>query len=351
MNGFTGRESTCFYAKVLHRHLDFAVDLLSDILLHSTFDSQEIERERSVVLQEVKMVEDTPDDYVHDLFSRIFWGKHPMGQPVVGRVEQIQSFSREQIIRYFEEKYRSDRMVIAVAGNVEHNRVVDLVGRVFSGVPSGSKVGERLMPKGSPRTSVLEKKTEQVHFCLGTKGLAYVSSKRFPSYILNNVLGGGMSSHLFQEIREKRGLAYSIFSYSPSYMDTGLVVVYAGTDKKAVRQVIELILKEFEELRGGPIDQEELRMCKEQLKGNFLLSLESSDNRMTRLAKNEIYFNRFFSADEVIDQIDTVTVDQVNDLSKELLVSDYLCLTILGPITERRLKRDLIEVWPGGFPS
>ncbi len=349
MNGFTGRESTCFYARVLDRHLDLAVDLLSDIFLHSTFDPQEIERERLVVLQEVKTVEDTPDDYIHDLFSRTFWGDHPMGQPVIGSVERIQSFSREQIVGYFQEKYRSDRMIIAVVGNIQHNKVVELVGGAFSQVPSGSKVKDRVVPQGSSRTSVLGRKTEQVHLCLGMKGLPYGSSKRFASYVLNSILGGGMSSRLFQEIRERRGLAYSVFSYFPSYMDTGLVVVYAGTDKEKVGQAVELILKELERLKRSPIDQEELVTCKEQLKGSLLLSLESSDNRMTRLAKNEIYFNRFLSIGEVIDQIDRVTADEVNELANELFVSDHLCLTLLGPITPRRLSLDLTQVWPGGL--
>ncbi|NIQ38049.1 MAG: insulinase family protein [Proteobacteria bacterium] len=351
MNGFTGRETMCFLAKVLDRHLELAIDLLSDIFLHSKFDTEEIERERSVVLQEIRMVEDTPDDYIHDLFNRTFWGSHPMGQPIIGGVEQIKSFSRKQIVRYFKENYRSDRIIIAVVGNVEHGKVVELVGRAFSAVPSGSKRMKREMPLGSARTSVLERKTEQVHFCLGVKGLAYVHSKRFTSYILNNVLGGGMSSRLFQEIRERRGLAYSIFSYLPSYVDTGLVVVYAGTDKTTASQTIGLILKEFETLRQNPIGQEELSTAKDQLKGNFLISLESSDNRMTRLAKNEIYFNRFFSVEEVIDQIDSVTIDQVNELANELFIPDHLCLTLLGPISQRRLNRDLTQVWPGELPS
>ncbi len=351
MNGFTGRESTCFYAKVLDSHLGLAVDLLSDILLNSAFDSREIERERSVVLQEVKMVEDTPDDYVHDLFNRAFWGDHPLGQPVIGRIEKIQSFSREQILQYFDKQYRSDRMIIAVAGNLEHRRVVDLVGRAFSQLPSGAKITERLTPRGSSKTSVLKRKTEQVHFCLGTKGLAYGSSRRFPSYILNAVLGGGMSSRLFQEIRERRGLAYSVYSYLPSYMDTGLLVVYAAADKRNVGQVIELILKEFEKLRRNPIGQDELATSKQQLKGNLLLSLESSDNRMTRLAKNEIYFSRFLSVDEVMDRIDTVTVEQVTELANDLFRTEHLCLTLLGPINQNQLNRDLIQFWPAGLSS
>jgi predicted Zn-dependent peptidase len=348
MNGYTGREYTCFYAKVLKQHLELAVDLLSDILLHSTFDSEEMDRERSVILQEVKMVEDTPDDYIHDLFNRAFWGDHPMGQPVLGRSDNIQSLSREGIIRHFSDRYRSNRMIISVAGSIEHHEVVDVVGRAFLRVPTGSKTVERVAPSAFHKTSVLGRKTEQVHICLGTEGLAYVSPRRFVSYLLNAILGGGMSSRLFQEIRERRGLAYSVFSYIPSYIDTGLLVVYAATDKSTVTEVIRLILKEFEALRRCPVGEEELRTSKEQLKGNLLLSLESSENRMTRLAKNEIYFNRFLPVDEVIDCIDAVTIGEIRELSEELLRPEHLCLTLLGPVTESRLNRELVRVWPAG---
>jgi predicted Zn-dependent peptidase len=351
LNGFTGRECTCFYAKVLDSHMDLAVDLLSDIFLHSKFDTQEMERERSVVLQEIKMVEDTPDDYVHDLFSRAFWGNHPMGQPVIGKIEHIQSFSREQIVRYFEQHYRSDRMIISVAGNVQHNAVVDLVGRAFGQFPSGVSWVDRVTPRGASRMSVLKRKTEQVHFCLGTEGVAYVSSRRFASHILNTILGGGMSSRLFQEIRERRGLVYSVYSYSPSYIDTGLWVVYAAADRKKMRQVVDLTLTELETLRRIPIEREELAASKEQLRGNLLLSLESSDSRMTRLARNEIYFGRFLPVEEVIDQIQAVTVDQINQLANELFRPESLCLSVLGPISRSEANRDLVQIWPGELPS
>ena len=351
MNGFTGRECTCFHTKVLKGHLDLAVDLLADVLLHSAFDPQEIERERSVILQEVKMVEDTPDDYVHDLFDRAFWGNHPMGQPVLGRTERIRSLSREQIVGYFQEQYQPSRMIIAVAGNVDHGRMLDLMGQAFSEVPSSAASVDRVKPETHSEISLLERGTEQVHLCLGTKGLAYVSPRRFASHVLNAVLGGGVSSRLFQEIREKRGLAYSIFSYAPSYMDTGFLAVYSAAERETVGQVVELILSEFETLRRTPIRQEELTISREQLRANLLLSLENSDNRMARLAKNEIYFHRFFSVDEVIDQIDRVTIDQVRELSNDLLRPEHFCLTLLGPMTQQQLDRDLGDLWPTRVPS
>jgi predicted Zn-dependent peptidase len=344
MNGFTGREITCFHAKVLDSDLRLAIDLMADMLLHSLFDSEEIERERSVIIQEVKMVEDTPDDYVHDLFTHAFWGDHPMAQPIFGRVEKIQTLSRDQMVRYFTRQYRSDRMIIAVAGNVDHDKVVDMVGRAFLPVLGDSETDERRTPAACPKMSLLERDIEQVHLCLGTEGLTYSSSRRFVGYILNAVLGGGVSSRLFQEIRERRGLAYSIFSYMPSYMDTGMFVVYGATEKEAVGQVVDLIWRELETLRRNPIRQEELTLSKQQLRGNLLLSLENSENRMTRLAKNEIYFQRFLSVDEVLDEIDKVTVDQVSVLCDELLRPDGFCLTFLGPVTEDRLNQDLADI-------
>jgi predicted Zn-dependent peptidase len=274
-----------------------------------------------------------------------------MGQSVLGRVDNIQSLSRERIVGYFDERYRSNHMIVSVAGKIEHDEVVDLVGRAFLRVPAGMKMGERVAPRAFSQRSVLGRKTEQVHICLGTKGLAYVSPRRFVSYLLNAILGGGMSSRLFQEIRERRGLAYSVFSYIPSYVDTGSLVVYAATEKNAVTEVIQLILKEFEALSHCPVGEEELRISKEQLKGNVLLSLESSDNRMTRLAKNEIYFNRFLPVDEVINRIEAVTIDEIRELSDELFRPEHLCLTLLGPVTESRLNRDLRKVWPAGLPS
>ena len=225
LNAFTGREYTCFYAKVIDKNLPLAIGILSDIFLHSLIDSNDVEKERMVILQEIKMVEDTPDDYIHDLFSRVCWGNHPLGFPIFGTSERVQSFRRDQIHQFFKEKYQSNRIIICASGNLRHQEVVDWIGETFGQLPKSTKSRERLKPDSISTTNIRKRDLEQVHFCLGTKGLQYNHSLRFASYVLNTILGGGMSSRLFQEIRENRGLAYSVYSYLPTYIDTGLVVV------------------------------------------------------------------------------------------------------------------------------
>jgi len=337
LNAFTGREYTCFYAKVIDKNLPLAIDLLSDIFLHSRMDEKDIERERMVILQEIKMVEDTPDDYVHDLFNRTCWGSHPLGFPICGTASQVQSFQRDQIERFFRTNYLADRIIICAAGNLEHQKVVDLVGDRFGQLATSDQPRERVKPPSISATHISRRDLEQVHFCFGTQGLHYNHSLRFASYVLNTILGGGMSSRLFQEIRENRGLAYSVYSYLPTYMDTGLVVVYAGTDEKSFDEVFQLILKEFQRLKEEPFKDGELDVAKEQLKGNLLLSLESSDNLMTRLAKNEIYFQTYQTIESILRGIDEVDEGTLKRLAHHLFDEQYFCLTVLGPMDGNRL--------------
>lgn len=343
LNAFTGREFACFYAKVIDKNLPLAIDLLSDIFLHSLMDEKEVEKERMVILQEIKMVEDTPDDYIHDLFNRVCWGNHPLGFPIFGTAENVQSFKREQIFRFFKENFQPNRIVICVAGNLQHQQVVDLVGETFGRIPKEDKLVERVRPEPISTTDIRKRDLEQVHFCLGTRGLQYNHSLRFASYILNTVLGGGMSSRLFQEIRENRGLAYSVYSYLPSYMDTGLVVVYAGTSENSFQEVIGLILKEFSHLKREPFKNGELENAKEQLKGNLLLGLESSDNLMSRLAKNEIYFDSYLPVDRILKGIDEVEEEMVRRLAADIFDERYFCLTVLGPMDGNHLDTDLLK--------
>jgi len=249
LNAFTGREYTCFYAKVIDKNLPLAIDLLSDIFLHSRMDEKDVEKERMVILQEIKMVEDTPDDYVHDLFNRTCWGDHPLGFPICGTANQVQSFRRDQIEHFFKVNYQADRIIVCAAGNLEHQKVVDLIGKTFGQLTTSDRARERVKPPSISTTHISKRDLEQVHFCLGTHGLHYNHSLRFASYVLNTILGGGMSSRLFQEIRENRGLAYSVYSYLPTYIDTVLVVVYAGTDEKSFEEAFQLILREFNRLK------------------------------------------------------------------------------------------------------
>jgi predicted Zn-dependent peptidase len=306
-------------------------------------DPKDVEKERLVILQEIKMVEDTPDDYIHDFFNRVCWGDHPLGFPIFGTSDLVQSFTREQIFQFLKETYQPKRIVICAAGNLKHEEVVDLIGGTFGQLPQSDRERRRLKPQAISTTNIRKRELEQVHFCLGTKGLQYNHSLRFASYLLNTILGGGMSSRLFQEIRENRGLAYSVYSYLPSYIDAGLVVVYAGTNENSFQEVIELVQKEFNRLKEDPFKNGELETAKEQLKGNLLLSLESSDNLMTRLAKNEIYFETYLPVERTIKGIDEVKEDVVRDLARELLDEHFFCLTVLGPTNGKHLSEPLLK--------
>ena len=341
LNAFTGREYTCFYAKVIHKNLSLAIDLLSDIFLHSLMDQKDVEKERMVILQEIKMVEDTPDDYVHDLFNRTCWGDHPLGFPICGTEERVKSFSRDQIEQFFRTHYQSDRIIVCAAGNLQHQEVVDLIDATFGQISKSNRVRERVKPLSISTTLISKRDLEQVHFCLGTHGLHYNHSLRFASYVLNTILGGGMSSRLFQEIRENRGLAYSVYSYLPTYIDTGLVVVYAGTDRNSFEEVFRLILEEFQRLKTEPFKNGELEIAKEQLKGNLVLSLESSDNLMTRLAKNEIYFETYQTVESILKGIDEVDERMVKSLASHIFDEQYFCLTVLGPMDGSHLDGNL----------
>ncbi len=351
LNAFTGREYTCFYAKVIDKNLPLAIDLLSDIFLHSLIDGKDVEKERMVILQEIKMVEDTPDDYIHDLFNRMCWGDHPLGFPICGTSELVQSFTRDQIYQFFKETYQPNRIIICAAGNLHHQEVVESIGGIFGQIPKSDKVKARVRPDSISTTNIWKRELEQVHFCLGTKGLQYNHSLRFASYVLNTILGGGMSSRLFQEIRENRGLAYSVYSYLPSYIDTGLVVVYAGTNEKSFEEVIGLILKEFNHLKTEPFKNGELKIAKEQLKGNLLLSLESSDSLMARLAKNEIYFESYLPVETVIRGIDEVEDEVVRSLGKDIFDERFFCLTVLGPIDGKTFNKNLLAHSTAPIPA
>ncbi len=340
LNAFTGREYTCFYAKVIDKNLPLAIDLLSDIFLHSLIDVKDVEKERMVILQEIKMVEDTPDDYIHDLFNRVCWGNHPLGFPIFGTSELVQSFTRDQICQFSKENYQPNRIIICAAGNLHHQEVVDSIGAIFGQMPKSDKVKERARPDSISTTNFWKRELEQVHFCLGTKGLQYNHSLRFASYVLNTILGGGMSSRLFQEIRENRGLAYSVYSFLPAYIDAGLVVVYAGTNEGSFQEVIDLILKEFKDLKAEPYKNGELEIAKEQLKGNLLLSLESSDNLMARLAKNEIYLGSYLPVEKVIRGIDEVGEEEVRKKKKNIFDERFFCLTVLGPMDGNGFKKN-----------
>ena len=332
LNAFTSREYSCYYAKVLARRLPLAVDLLGDVIRNPLFDLDEIEKERRVVLQEIHMVEDTADDLIHDLFNQIFWRDHPLGFPILGTAETVGAFDRNALIDFLHARYTGDRLLVCAAGDLVHEELVEQLARVFHDLPAAGETRSHPAPDYRRHLSICEKELEQVHLCLGTRALPQNHPNRFEVYLLNALLGGSMSSRLFQKVREEQGLAYSIYSYLHCHSDVGAMVVSAGTAPSDARRVVETILQEMRVLRDTPVPEEELTAARERLRGNLLLSLESTENRMTRLAKNEIYLGQQLSLRDVLYGFDKVTAEDVQRLAGFLFKDDYLNMQLLGRV-------------------
>jgi len=342
LNAFTGKEYTCYYAKVLREHLPLALDLLADIFTQSTFAAEEIERERSVIVQEISQVEDTPDDYVHELFNLAFWPGHPLSRPIAGTAETVSRLGREDFLRFLEARYRPDRVLIAAAGALTHDALLAVADRQF-GALTGSAAGvDGGPPEPRAGVSVHEKRLEQVHLCLGSPGIAQTDADRYPAHVVNLALGGGMSSRLFQEIRERRGKAYTVYSFLSSYCDAGYTGVYVGTSAEWAREVVEVIRDELGRVTRDGLAPDELLRAKNQMKGSLLLGLETSDSRMSRIAKNEIYFGRDVPLEEVAAGIDAVTNDDVLRVSRRLFRPDALALTVLGDLKGHALGDEVL---------
>lgn len=337
LNAFTSRENTVFYVKVLDEYIDKGIELLSDIFLHSTFSEEEVEKEKGVIKEEIKLVEDTPDDYIHDLFSQTVWGNTGLGQPVLGRRETIKSFTREDLTSHVKKYYGTTDTVVSCAGNFNPDDVVALLNHYFGALRRGSEPGLFSPPCFKAEVALFPKDLSETHICAGVEALPYASDDRYAISVLNTILGSSVSSRLFQEVREKKGYAYSIYSFSSSYIDTGFWAVYAGTGRKRALTVTELIIKEMQGLYSSITDIE-LRRAKDQLKGNIVLGLESTSNRMQSIARQEIYFGRNFSQSEIMKSIESVTADQVRDLSYRLVNSGNMCLTVLGRVKEEEFK-------------
>jgi predicted Zn-dependent peptidase len=342
MDAFTAKEHTCFYVSVLDEHLPLAVDLLADILRHPLADPADIEKEKAVVGQEIKMVEDTADDLVHDLFAERFWAGHPLGRPILGRWEVVQGFDRAAVLDHLETEYAPSKIVVAVAGNVEHGRVMDLFADRFDGFARRGRAHELTAPVPHADVHVVPKPLEQVHIVVGFPSIADAAPERYALYLLNDVMGGSMSSRLFQEIRERQGLAYSVHSGSQSYRDAGLLYVYAGTDAANVDKVIKAVVREVRALVKEGLTAEELRRAKDHLKGSLILSLESTSSRMNRLARQELRFGSFLSMDAMLAAIDAVSPREVEELIRRVLDLDQLALLTLGPIDRERLPRERV---------
>jgi predicted Zn-dependent peptidase len=335
LDAFTAKEYASYYIKVLDEHLPLAVDLLSDIVLRPAFAAEEIEREKKVILEEIKMVEDTPDDLVHELFTQHFWEGHPLGRPILGSKETVESFTAESLLAYFQGAYVGRNMIISAAGNLEHSHVRELVDAAFGGVKADGDPVSAGPPSVVPQIITRTKDLEQSHICLGTNGYAQDHPDRYASYILNTVLGGSMSSRLFQNVREKRGLAYAVFSGQSAYRDAGNLTIYAGCSNEAVGEVIDLCVEELRGMKGGPVPDAELRRSKDHLKGSLMLSLENTASRMSHLARQEIYFDRYFNLDETLEGIERVRADDVLRVARDLFSNGSLAATVLGPLVPR----------------
>jgi len=341
MDAFTAKECICFNIKVLDEHLPVAMDVLSDLVLRPVFDVSDIARERGVILEEIKMDEDSPDYLVHEIFTQSFWKDHALGKPILGTRDTVKRFERPVVSHYYNGRFVPGNLIVAAAGNLDHNNFVDLVSKYFERMEPASNGFHSPSPETFARINLRNKKSlEQVQICLGVPSHPMAHEKRFASYILNTLLGGGMSSRLFQNIRERQGLAYAIYSDLNPYRDTGCLCVYAGTSRESATKVVESVVAEFRNLKAGPVPEEELRRAKDQLKGSLMLSLESSTARMSNLARQEMYFDRFYGLDELIERIEAVTAEDLQETANEFFRTEQIAVTVLGNLNGLKLTRD-----------
>lgn len=331
LNAFTSRENTTFYIKVLDEFLEKGLELLSDVFLNSTFPEEDIEKEKKIIKEEIKMIEDIPDDYIHDLSNQTIWGNAGLGQSVLGRRDTIKLFTKDDLMSHIRKYYGTKDIVVSCAGNFETEHLLSLLNKNLGHLRRGSEPWRGAVPDFANKVEVFSKELSEAHICLGIKGIPQASEERYCLFTINTILGAGVSSRLFQEIREKRGLAYSIYSFIASYIDTGVWGVYAGVSRKKVKEVIELILAEIYNLKDT-INETELQRAKNQLKGNIILGLESSSSRMNNIARQEIYYDKYYSPREIMNEIDSITVKQIKELTEQLVQKERFSLTIYGPV-------------------
>jgi len=341
LDAFTAKELVCFNTKVLDQHLSLAWDVLADLVLNPLFRAEDIEKEKGVILEEIKMEADSPDYLVHEIFSSNFWKDHPLGKPILGTRETVKRFDSQMIRDYYRQVYAPSNLLVTAAGNLTHERVVGLVRDHFASLPAGPATPSDPIPSTHARIALRNKKAlEQVHLCLGVPSYPLPHEERFACYVLNTLLGGGMSSRLFQNIRERQGLAYAVFSELNPYRDTGCLAIYAGTSQESARKVVESIVNEFRELKQQAVSEEELRRAKDHLKGSLMLSLESTASRMTNLARQEMYFGRFFTLDELVESIEAVTASDVQRIAQTFFDPKQIALTVLGNLENFKIGRE-----------
>jgi predicted Zn-dependent peptidase len=341
MDAFTSKECICFNVKVLDENVPLGLEILTDLVLHPTFTAEDIARERGVILEEIKMDEDNPDYLVHEIFTQNFWKDHPLGKPILGTKETVKKFEREAVLETYNHRFAPGNIVVAAAGHLNHDHFVDLVIKHFEHLKPKQNGFHSAQPKIVPRIVLRNKKAlEQVQLCIGVPAYPIAHEKRHAGYILNTLLGGGMSSRLFQNIRERQGLAYSIYSDLNPYRDTGCMAVYAGTSLASAAKVVKSVITEFKNLKNEPVPAEELRRSKDQLKGSLMLSLESSTARMSNLARQEMYFDHFQDLDELIEKIEAVQVEDLQAIAQEFFQPESIAVTALGNLNGLKISRD-----------
>jgi predicted Zn-dependent peptidase len=340
MDAFTAKETVCFNVKVLDEHLPIAFDVLSDLVLNPVLDKQDITRERGVIIEEIKMDEDTPDYLVHEIFTQNFWKDHPLGKPILGTRQTVRRFDQITLMDFYAQRFYPGNIIISAAGHLDHDHFVSLVAERFSHLPAIKNGFKQPPPQIVPQVVTRHKKAlEQVQICVGVPSYPISHEGRYSAYILNTLLGGGMSSRLFQNIRERQGLAYAIYSELNPYRDTGCLSVYAGTSRESAAKVVASIVTEFKQLKDV-VPEDELRRAKDQLKGSLMLSLESSTARMSNLAKQEMYFDHFMGLDEIVDRIETVTAGDLAELAQQFFRTDCIAVTVLGNLKNFELASD-----------
>jgi predicted Zn-dependent peptidase len=342
VDAFTGKETVCFSIKVLDESVPAALDLLTDLVLHPTFAPEDIVREQGVILEEIKMDEDNPDYLVHELFTRNFWPHDALGRPILGTTKTVSSFTQQVVLEEYAKRFTPANIVFAAAGNLEHEQFLEQVEAAFDSLTmtSDARLVHGHAPAVKPHITLKKKKSlEQVQMCLAVPSIHVAHEDRYAAFLLNSMLGGGMSSRLFQSIREERGLAYSIYSELSPFRDTGSLAVYAGCAVERTREVLELTLAELGRMKDEPVAEDDLKRAKDQIKGNMVLGLESSSARMSSLARQQMYHGRFFSAEEITAEVERVTAADVQRLAKELFVPEKLALTLLGNLGGMEIGR------------
>jgi predicted Zn-dependent peptidase len=344
LDAFTAKEMVSYNTKVLDQHMPIAFDVLSDLVLNPLFRDDDIEKEKGVILEELKMEVDNPEYLLHEIFSSSFWKDHPIGRPILGTKDTVRNFKRPLLRQFYERTYAPKNILITAAGHLEHHRVVELVRERFDGMKAMPPLDTQVVPAPHARLVFRAKASlEQTHLYLGVPCLPMSHEKRFVCYVLNTVLGGGMSSRLFQNIREKKGLAYAVFSELSMYTDAGCLAIYAGMAMESARQVVDLIVEEFRNLKNEPVGEDELRRAKDHLKGSFVLGLESTSSRMGNLARQELYYKRFFSLDEMLESIEKVTAAEVQAIAQEFFDAKKITLAMLGNLGDFKMRREELD--------